>query len=265
MTHCTRRLDWELKCQAFQKEAVVNCGNGDYNESLPNTKGLFVPTLPGPHQVNIMGLRVKGGESEMFFVHRYLSPVCVWHRGLQRAQKKRKGRVRTSMWCYRGVNWHMLLAWAQCMVGWQRPGAAWKRQKLLGAKAASQWGCGERRARDQIRSRGENWDRFSCRCWDNRRTNDVIVAAFLNRIQLRKMGGCGDYREAAFKLQRQTGWHMPTWKPGQTQEVCQMCIFRCVVQYMKREVAYLWFMQSLKLYFSQDGSTTLGMTAALLL
>lgn len=201
----------------------------------------------------------------MFFVHRYLSPVCVWHRGLKRAQRKEKagsGQVCGAIGVWTGTcSWHGHNAWWDGSA--QEPPE--RDRSCLGPKQRLSGAVGERRARDQIRSRGENWDRFSCRCWDNRRTNDVIVAAFLNRIQSRTMGGCGDYRDAAFKLQRQTSWHMPTWKPGQTQEVCQMCIFCCGVQYAKREVAYLWFMHSLKLYFSQDGSTTLGMTAALLL
>lgn len=114
------------------------------------------------------------------------------------------------------------------MVGWQRPGASWQRQKLLGAGPASQWGHRGRREGEQIRSRGENWDRFSCRCWDNGRTNDLIVGAFGG-----DSGGGGaamgwgwrirDHRVAGFELQRQTSWHMPTWTPWQTQEVFPIC------------------------------------------
>lgn len=37
----------EVKCQAFEKKAVVNCGYRDYNESLHNPKSLFVPLTAG--------------------------------------------------------------------------------------------------------------------------------------------------------------------------------------------------------------------------
>lgn len=61
----TKSKEQEVKCHASQKKVAVNCGYGDYNESLPNPKGLFVPTPPGPHLVNIMGLSERR-EREMF-------------------------------------------------------------------------------------------------------------------------------------------------------------------------------------------------------
>lgn len=60
----------------------------------------------------------------MFFVHPYLSPVCVWHRGLEKSSKKRKDRVTTTIPSWRGVNRHRLLARAQWREARQRPGAS---------------------------------------------------------------------------------------------------------------------------------------------
>lgn len=120
----------------------------------------------------ILWLWVKGRRERCFCAS--LFGPCVWHRGLKTVQKKRKGWVTTSIRCKRGVNWHRLLAQAQCMVGRQHQGASRHREKMLGAKPTSQWGLWGWWKGDQIRRRGENWDRFSCRCWDNRRTNDLI-------------------------------------------------------------------------------------------
>lgn len=101
---------------------------------------------------------------------------------------KRGGRVTTSIQRERGRDlartpWHGHNAW--------RDGSAQEPTETEGSssgpKAASQWGHGGRWEGEQIRSRGENWDRFSCRCWDKRRTNDLTVWPVL------EVGGGGDW------------------------------------------------------------------------
>lgn len=151
----------------------------------------------------------------MFFCISLLEPcVCLAPRP-QRSTKEKKRQGHDKYSVLKGCELAQALGMAQCMVGWQCPGAS--RQRLLGAKPASQWGHRGRRVGDQIRSRGENWDRFSCRCWDNSRTNDVIVWAFGGQssgggAQMGRGGGLRDHRVAEFEFQRQKSWHMQTWK-----------------------------------------------------
>lgn len=170
---------------------------------------LFLPVLVLAKW--ILWLWVKeGGEFDVFCIS-LLEPCVCLAQGPQKSAKNRRGRVTTSIRRYKGLNWHRLLACTQCMLGWQCPRASWQRYKQLGVEPASQWGHRKRREGDKIRSRGENWDRFSCRCWDNRRTNDLIVGARIKDWSPSDgSGGRGSEitEKAGFELQRQSRWHM---------------------------------------------------------
>lgn len=165
-------------------------------------------------------------------MHPCLGPVCVWHRGLKTVQKKRKGWVTTSIRCKRGVNWHRLLARPQCMVGRQHPGASRHREKMLGAKPASQWGLWGWWKGDQIRRRGENWDRFSCRCWDNRRTNDLIERLGENRVWegLQWVGMEVDHKRGGFELKSQTNANLNKMIDTEVVHFCNSYVKDTIIQ-----------------------------------
>lgn len=65
------------KGSSFKLCCVLNFLNyGDYNESLHNSKDLFVPTPSGPHGMDIMTVGERRQRNKVF-VHLYLSPPCV--------------------------------------------------------------------------------------------------------------------------------------------------------------------------------------------
>lgn len=107
------------------------------------------------------------------FVYLYLSPVCVRPGGLRRAQRieKEGSRQVFGAWgAFTGTgswNWHNA-----CWDGSGREPPVTR--SCLGPRQCFGEATGVRSEGDQIRSRGENWGRFSCRC----QTNDLIVGTF---------------------------------------------------------------------------------------
>lgn len=111
---------------------AIKRGYGDYNESLPRAKGLFVlgPVCSLTKRILLVLLKERG-ESVLCWLCIATWVLCVFGTGAsKRVATKTKGRVSTSAWWYRGLNWRGLLAWRQCMLGRLCPTgteAAWSR------------------------------------------------------------------------------------------------------------------------------------------
>lgn len=125
----------------------------------------------------ILWLWVKREKNVLLHIPVWALSVCLaWGASTQWESRERRGHNKYSL--LKGV-WTGTNPWQGHNARWDGSSRRLRTQReTTWRQSETQWGYREGREGDQIRSRGENWDRFSCRCWDNRRTNDLIVKAF---------------------------------------------------------------------------------------
>lgn len=122
----------------------------------------------------ILWLWVKRQRNVLFHIAVWALSVCLASgASTQWENRERRGHNKYSL--LKGV-WTGTNPWQGHNAWWDGASRSLRTQReTTWRQNEAQWGCRGRWEGDQIRSRGENWDRFSCRCWNNRRTNDVMV------------------------------------------------------------------------------------------
>lgn len=185
MTRCNalqylRQAEWNVKC-SIESSCKLVLWRLERTTVRPQRSLCSERSWPWVH---IAAVRRKKEAGRRWFPCISTWGLCVWHTVLKKVQKKPGRRVTTSIQWGRGrdlarASWHGHNAW--------RDGSTLEPTETEGSssgpKAATQRGHGGRWEGEQIRSRGENWDRFSCRCWDKRPTNDLTVWLVLGGIE----------------------------------------------------------------------------------